>query len=481
MMFHSPLSDLGNNDVWSILRRVKQGEKFPFDIVLVKHAPIIVDDLVRPIIALANSLTGGIVYFGVNKHVYVDVLDIEVPDNLDELLSAGVSGIAPGAPVVRSFRRPGNCALVVDSIALRHGFCYEETRGRRDGLYLIDGHSARHPTSNQVEAILDRAGLSNAEMATLGYATDDDLDQLTLSRARLAANDRDRLRNTGVVGEFDGLTRAGAICFGSEALISRYPVLGIMHREYDVGAEEAAARELEPVFERLSPGGAGPGISSLANYLSDWLPVEDASNAGTELFRELLYNAVAHRTLAIRDLDDTQLAVSVAICPDQVRIVSPGGLPRGRVRLLGRDRLDGRFARNPALLRLLERTGCATQKGLGLAKARANAPKVGCRLELVDHPDSFEARVIVDPDVALRVQTYGPATAPTRVRMRPEERHACILDALGEDELSAQDLAAVLGWPLPTVRAALKTMVKKKLVKRCSRSARSPRQRYRVI
>ena len=181
--------------------------------------------------------------------------------------------------------------------------------------------------------------------------------------------------------------------------------------------------------------------------------------------------------------DGSQIAACFppqSVFNDQVRIVNPGALPRTRVKPSDRDHLLGRFSRNPHLMLLLEKLGLSRQKGLGLAKVRSLASQLGCRLGIVDHDDSFEAKLIVDPDCAVRVQQFGAVSAPSRKRMRPEERYARIIEALGTDEMSAQALAAALQWPTPTVRAALKAMVKKKLVNRCSMSARSPRQRYRA-
>ena len=99
---------------------------------------------------------------------------------------------------------------------------------------------------------------------------------------------------------------------------------------------------------------------------------------------------------------------------------------------------------------------------------------------MVDHSDSFEARVVVDPDQVVRVERYGPGAGHTRKRMTPHERRERILDALGDDELSARELAAALDWPAPTVRATLRDMVEEKLVKRTSQSSKSPQQRYRA-
>ena len=222
------------------------------------------------------------------------------------------------------------------------------------------------------------------------------------------------------------------------------------------------------------------GTGSLAKELSQWLPVGDRDQNGVALFRELLANAAGHRTLALETFDDPNDAIVVSVSNDQVRITNPGATPRGRVKLSDRDRLHGRFSRNPNLMLLLEKVSLARQKGLGLAKVRSIAPRVGCRLELVDHIDSLEARVVVDPDYAVRVEQFGSVSAPSRKRMQPEERQQRIIEVLGADEMSAQALAAALQWPIPTVRAALNTMVKKKLLRRCSKSARSPRQRYRA-
>ena len=465
--------------VWAVPGRLQDGEKLRFAVVLEMYAPGTVQDILKPIVALANSDTGGVAFFGLIGKPYFTERDIRVPDDFEQLVAEAVDGIGPKAPKVRTARGEKLAAVVVEPVVGKCGLCFDRARGVDRGAFVVKGYSVRGVTGDTLQSLLDRAGLSDAELSSLITSTESKLSAHLLSQAGLSVDNRDGLKDVQVIAEFGGLTRAGALAFGSESLFDRNPGLGITYRSYDDGAEEAMARELAPVFEKFIRGGAG-GITSLAYYLVEWLPVSRPADNPHELFLELLVNAIGHRTLALPNFSDRAHAVHVSAFSDQVRIISPGGLPKSRVRNLGRDRLDGRFSRNPNLMRLLGQMGLARQKGLGLAKVRALAPRLGCRLELIDHADSFEARIVVDPDLAVRVQRYGPASAPTRKRMRPEERHACILDALGDDEMSAQDLAVALGWPVPTVRAAVKVMVKGKLIKRCSRSAKSPRQRYRA-
>jgi len=475
------LTVLSTNDrVWAVLDRLRHGEKLPFAMVFDMYAPGTVEDVLQPIVALANSETGGIVFFGIIGQPHLTERGIRVPDNFEQLIAEALDGIAPIRPKAHAVQNDKMAAIVVESVVGRSGFCFDRRLGVDGGVRVVERDRTEVLRGDKLQSFLDRAGLSDAELSSLITSTESKLSAHLLSQAGLSVDDRDGLKDIGVIAEFGGLTRGGALAFGSESLFDRNPGLGITYRSYDDGAEEAMARELAPVFEKFIRGGAG-GITSLAYYLVEWLPVSRPADNPHELFLELLVNAIGHRTLALPNFSDRAHAVHVSAFSDQLRIVNPGALPKGRVRALGRDRLDGRFSRNPNLMRLLGQMGLARQNGLGLAKVRALAPRLGCRLELVDHADSFEARLIVDPDLAVRVQRYGPASAPTRTRMRPEERHACILDALADDEMSAQDLAAALGWPVPTVRAALNVMVKGKLVKRCSRSARSPRQRYRAL
>lgn len=452
----------------------------PFVVLHYREDPMHPDNITHPMIALANTPTGGILIFSSPTTYVGSSKQKPINAGFDEYVEDAEKCIRPVVPKFKAFRDDDIAAVAVESVVRRIGFCYDAYLGDRDGIFVHDGEYTREAKGIALEAVLDRVGISDAELYTLPIDPQSALDTDVLSSAGLAIGDTDALRAENIISDNGDVTLAGALAFGNKALVVRFPALAIAIRRYPGGAEESIARDTEATAETMVAPSAAFGTGSLAKELSQWLPVGDRDQNGVALFRELLANAAGHRTLALETFDDPNDAIVVSVSNDQVRITNPGATPRGRVKLSDRDRLHGRFSRNPNLMLLLEKVSLARQKGLGLAKVRSIAPRVGCRLELVDHIDSLEARVVVDPDYAVRVEQFGSVSAPSRKRMQPEERQQRIIEVLGADEMSAQALAAALQWPIPTVRAALNTMVKKKLLRRCSKSARSPRQRYRA-
>ena len=473
------IDDCGNDEVCEYLSGVWEWASLPFPYANRGSLPRNVDDVLRPIVGFGNCIDGGALVFSAppirESHKEWD----RIEETLERLIEQARKRIAPTAPNTRIVRDDILCALLVESISRRVGLCYDRELGDRDGVYLAYDDGSFSPDEEDLEMLRDRAGLADAESRSVSEKFDSVIDSDALESAGFSVSNLEQLRSANIITAEGELTMAGAVAFGAESLIERFPALGIVVRRFAGGAEECIARNLDPMSEELVRGPATK-VEPLSAELASWLPVTDPGDNGVTVFREILVNAIGHRSLLVENFEDRTNAVTVSVYDDQVRVISPGAIPRGRVRPSDRDRLHGRFSRNPNLILFLKAMGLARQTGLGLAKVRAAVPMVGCHLELIDHFDSFEVRVVVDADLAVRVDRLGPAPLPPRKRLRPEERHELILDALGSSEMSALTLANAIGWPAPTVRAALKQMVKLKLIRRCSRSARSPRQRYRV-
>lgn len=467
------------NGVYAVLDQLRAGKELPFPVLFETYPPLIAADVVESIVALGNSETGGIVFFGVIGSPYLTERGLPLGDGFERLVDEACWSVAPKAAAVRSHRRGELGAVVVESEVERSGYCFDSSKGLKRGVFKVANGSARHVSGADLERFLDRAGLSDVELGRCGYADLENLDGKALERAGLAQAGRAALKDLGVLSSYGRPTLAGAVAFGSAPLVDRYPALGIRVREYRGGADESEARGLRPTRSRMAPGGAAQAIPELAGKLVGWLPIDGVTNDGRQLFTELLTNAVGHRSLVLRDLRDLGLAVDVHVYSDQIRISTSGGAPRGRVRQLGPDRLSGRLSRNPKLMTLLVQLGWAREQGLGLARVRELAPRLGCRIEVGTTDDRFEVRVIVDPEETVRVNRRNSA-APPRMRLRPEERRERLLRALGEREMSARELSTALGWPLPTVRLYVRQLVEDRSIHRTEASKKSPGQRYRT-
>ena len=474
------------DSVFALLDRLRADIDVGFEVICEMYAAGSAEDVARAIVALANTETGGVAFYGITGPPSFTERTWAAARDFERLVAEARSRISSSEISATPYQRRNLCALVVAPDGSCADFVFDEELGLDRGLFEVNGYDVHALDDNERDRFLDRYGVSDAEQRVACYVNgihdlDELLDPFALEAVGLRGVGWSAFEDAGVVTAAGGLTRAAVVAFGSDAFISQYPGLGIVHREYDYGGAEVVARDLPPSFEKLVPGGAAQAVDTLSSYLADQLGETAKQEEGFRLFRELLVNAVGHRSLSFQRFSDLDNAVEVRIHPDQVCIISPGPLPEGKVRLVGGDHVARRFSRNPELVRLMAQLGFTRQKGVGLTRARAIAERNGYRLRLVSGRDCFEAHVPFDPQAALAVKGYRRDTPTGRVRMKPVERQERVIDALDNQEMTTRELAETLGWPPSTVRATIKQMVETKIVRRTNRSPRSPRQSYRVI
>ena len=479
---------------WGVLRTLREG--------LAPDIPVLYSSSFRKLrrteisehlAALANNADGGVWFVGVYGTMGWKASSEALPDDLRVILGRSRRELVP-APAIGVVADGTVAAIRVESVLATGRICHlgDPVRGpvamasngrvqRADGLPLV--------------RLQDRIGLSDAELAS-STLTSGDLDRGLINAAGIGVSDAPAL---GVVGTYGVPTLAGATVFASAAAIERAGSQAFWLSEVPHGAAEAEARGLAAGDYQPVAGCLAVAINQVAAEVADWLPVECPTPSAERLFRELLVNAVGHRSYVppARTSDSSGTLFSVfagmvrprvpdsgvliTIFADRVRISNPGGLPLGRVHPNGPDRVAGRFSRNPRLMHLLQQLRLARQKGTGLAVARQEAANVGCRLELSGTTNQFVVDVVVDSELAAKLGRAGAAVvAVERTRLSPAERSERILEALDDGPRSARELADALAWPLPTVRAALRDMVTGKLIARTARSPRAPNQRYRI-
>ena len=466
--------------IWLILDRLRGYDEPDVPVISDTNLPSSISDRVERVVALANAESGGVWFIGVYGSLNWRSCDTDLPDNAPELIRAVAERIRPRAPQIHISHRDGVLAVAVESVTTDSGFCYDGNYSEKRGTFLHSGTSSTRATTKRYTELLDRVGRSDFELEAPLYSTTR-LSKLPLRRAKLEFADERHLQQLGVLNTYGRETVAGLVVFGGQEVFEKCPGLGIRIAEYDIGAAEASVRDLAPSQSWNAHGGIQSAISILTSNLVRWLPIETQRKNAERLFRELLVNAVGHRTLSAATLGDSAQALSVSSYPDRIVISSPGRAPAGRVRLVGKDRVVGRFSRNPNLMRLFQRAGLASQKGTGLAVAARIAASVGCRLEFQHSGERFEASVVIDPALAARASRIGMEAPSRSRRLSADERAEHVLHMLADGPLSARRLAEQLGWPGSTVRAALRGMVKRRLVLRTRRSARAPNQTYALV
>ena len=467
---------LSSPDPWKSLDVLRSGVELGFVVLHDIYTITTVDDVVKPIIALGNSDTGGIVYFGIYGPKGYEERRVFPPDHVDELVALARTRIMPSPPAVTLSRRGDVIALTVASASETTGLCWDGSIGHKHGVLVVENGRVCTARDQQLERLLDRAGICDAEAQRFTPAFFRDLDPHLLDYARIRPDELQSLIDVGVSDAERIPTRAGAVAFGGSELVRRYPKLGIRYVRYEFSAHDVTSRGIPPAVDHIVEASISAAVFEVINDGLRWLPDGVSGDDASVVFRELLVNAVGHRSLVESRLGP----VEVQFFTDQVRIRNTGGLVAGKARLAGPDRVSGCASRNPRLMRMLRELSLLTQRGLGLARARDCAARAGCRIELINHADYFEAHIILDPDRVVRAQRLDSVATRTRVRMTPRARHELLLEAMGDDEWSARELAEALDWALPTVRANLRDMVKRKLVKPVGGKARSPKQRYQV-
>ena len=485
---------------WKTLEQLRSGEAVATPILCdTSPTGMIPSDIVARLVALANTHAGGVWFIGVYGTMRWKATEILLPEDFESRVHNAQNRIEPTLPQLRVEVKGQIAAVVVEGMLARVGFCFDGESSSSRRTYVYDRGSHLTASSDLVNELRDRSGRSGFEIEAPAALHLSDLEEILIRSAGLDPDNPEDLIRAGVTTKYRRPTLAGSIAFGGAALFKRYPALGILWKRFDHGMLESNLHKIEPV-ESGYPRGPLVGMVARVIYkMDDWLPAGGGTPGAEQLCQELIVNAVAHRTLSpftlglggssldMRKLklllgsEETLTAdgqpVTVECYPDMIRIISPGALPVGLVHLLGPDRVKGRLARNPHLLGLLTRYGQASGRGLGLAYAQRLAPANGCRLEFKSGPDSFEARLIVDPEQAVAAEA-GLGVSRSRQRMSPSQREERVVALLVDGPRTCAEIIEALGWPPSTVRLVLRNLTKKKTVKRSERAARSPNQRY---
>ena len=486
-------------DPWKTLKTLRSGESIATPILYDTSAIGISSRIVERLVTLANTFFGGVWFVGVYGTQRWREVGDSPPAEFESRVREAQTRIKPCIPEVRVETKGNVAAVAVEGLFGKVSHCFDETYSPDHGTYLYDRGECWKAPSAVLQELRDRDGESDFELEVPPAVYPRDLEAVLMRSAGVDPDNRAELVRAGVTTASGSPTVAGCMAFGGADVFRRHSALGIRWQRFEHGMTESQRLGNEPV-ESGYPSGPLVGMVEWATCnMVDWLPASGGSDLGRRLCRELIVNALAHRTLSplslgfkhadfemgklkalLGDGDNSVFEASPVVVdcyPDMTPVVSPGGLPVGSVRLLGPDRVQGRLARNPHLIALLTRYNLASQRGLGLAYAQRLAPANGCRLEFNNSPDSFEVRLLVDPAQAVSAEA-GLGVSPSRRRMSPAQRKERVVALLEDGPMTSAELIEALGWPPSTVRLVLKNLTKKKVVRRTERAARSPNQRY---
>ena len=483
-------------DAWETLAALRRSEEPPFRVLYSTSCRgISATSAAERIAALANHPDGGIWLVGVYGALEWQPSHEGIGDDFVELIAKAKTLLNP-TPTLNAEVSSGVAAVCVNSTLSRGQICFHGDP-LLERTFIPERFDTRRAHPDDLVHLRDIVGVSDAELDSASSWTISDLDTPLLESLGIEPDDPWALRDLGLVDEYGFATPCALSCFAHQVIGSVEEDFAIWFGEIDHGAVEAEVRSLEPPEYEMTPGSLLTALAHLTQRLVQWLPVEPRPADAKDLFRELLVNAVGHRCLCPDGTSGIEFAetsfspasadymtpsrnknVMVTAYRDRVRISNPGGLPLGRVRPCGPDRVVGRLNRNPRLMQLLQRFGLARGKGMGLETARRVAAACGCRLEISNSPRSFTVDVIVDAHLALNAGYRGIRTFAESRRLPPEQRRDRIASILADSPLSAATIGEALGWPSSTVRATLKDMLELGLIERTEPHPRSPKQKY---
>ena len=194
------------------------------------------------------------------------------------------------------------------------------------------------------------------------------------------------------------------------------------------------------------------------------------------LIRELLVNAVAHRSYAPQDYDRP---IEVEVFLDAVRVISPGGVLQ-RVGVNDDGSPVGVYHRNPRLVGMLAQLGFMTGHGRGVDLLKYGGALAGFGPATFSHEDdAVSVTLAVDREGLGVPGRPGPDVAR---RMTSEERDAQVLSLLrAHGSVSRPELQKAMGVSRPLVQQVLARLRGRGLVEMVGGKARSPKQRWRVV
>jgi len=239
-----------------------------------------------------------------------------------------------------------------------------------DGRYLIrDGPRDRQLSLTEVHQLMMQRGVTRFEAYSPEDATLEDIDwdrvrQYTDRLAYLSETDpQEALKQRACVAAYDGTLRptyAGLLLFG--CLPTQWvPGAEILAVRY-VGSEASddfARQEISgPLADQIRMAEAFLRANSWEEVLLEGLTREARPMYPTDVLREVIVNAVAHRDYAIQSE-----SIRVSVFGNRIEVYSPGALP-GHVTV--QNIVDERFSRNPVIVQVLADMGFVERLGYGI-------------------------------------------------------------------------------------------------------------------
>ncbi len=337
-----------------------------------KRAAVEPSKILESMVALANS-EGGLLVVGLEDPDKADgkkrLIGVsEGPDKVSELMNLMVKEITPPFPNIKD----ADVAIVNNRGAadILKVFVVERSTDvhslKRGDTYLRRGRHNRKLTAEEIMRLKYAKGSIRYESEPVPDVKPQDLDQTLLAKYQKYTGSTNQdiwqfLKDNGLTAEKEGqtfLNKACVLLFSPNPAVSLHSKCSIKISHYYGDKPNFSG---EPNFVKRPFTIEGPlnlQIQNAMQYFHEWLEsspplLHGASFRRTRRYpewviQEAIANAVIHRDYSLQD--DVQLR----IFDNRIEIESPGILP-GHVTISNIRR--ERFARNPIILRTLNRFG----------------------------------------------------------------------------------------------------------------------------
>jgi ATP-dependent DNA helicase RecG len=402
--------------------------------------------------AFANT-TGGLLLFGVDEDGgRFQVTGVREPSDLQSALQALCAEMEPPLrPLISIVPHTDGDVVVAELAAIPRGQrpCHRAHVGAYNGSYIRVGDADQLMTAAEVDELRSAATGSDDSARPAGAGSDLDVVQLAAVLARiragstrLAAFDDDQLCAHLQLRTAEGeVTLAGLLTVGSNpAVIAAGSVSYVRHPR---AGDPEGTRMAADVLEGPLPVLLDDVLARLAADLGSVQVVRggavlDESDAPREALRELVGNALVHRSLSTAMVP---VKVRVEVFPDAVVITSPGCLLPGRdAATLGLDVLNS--VRNQALVRVAAQLRSPLgNRVIENAASGIKAADEACRMNgtlpplFSDQPSQFEATLVrgrLDVEAAeAAIVAAGARPDPDMIRLLAVAQRIADLDADG--------------------------------------------------
>ncbi len=338
--------------------------------------------------AFANSTTGGVILFGLERKDY-SIVGVKDAGQLQETISdiARDRMKPPLSPefTIEDFDGRIVIAAEVPTVAPGERPCFYEPKGIHGGSYIRVGNTNRQMTTYEIFSYISAHNQQITDEEPILEATLEDLDRAKLLEV-IAQLVRERPQATYLRQSFEHIltrlriaknvegilhpTLAGLLIFGNYPQEFAPQLVITFLRYYGVTEVEAGPRGERFLDNKKFEGPIGELLAQANSYvlasigrssLIKGLLRRDIPEYPEEAIREALTNAIVHRDYSHHVRGGY---IQIRLFADRLEVQSPGGL-YGNVT---EENLEHEYsARNSALIRLMESLHLVENRGSGIS------------------------------------------------------------------------------------------------------------------